>query len=302
MIGQADKEMPWNKRNCMRCIMIDLTTQLALSYSRTSSLFFNISAQRRAIFDQYGEKGLKEGTSNGKGGRAGGYTFKLNPEELFAEHFGSTSPFADFFASEHKTNNPNDALFKSYQPTEVKKVPPQEINFYVSLEELYGGASKSQKVIRKRLGMDGRTLTLEEKIFTIELGAGWKENTRITFAKEGDEFPGELNEPGDIIFLLKTKPHPRFTRKGSDLIYTANLTLLQALTGTTIEIETLDHRIIPIGLNEVATPTGSKVVPGEGLPNPKTGVKGNLIIQFNITFPQQLTTDQKNQIKKVLTQ
>ena len=250
--------------------------------------------QRRAIFDQYGEKGLKEGTPNGKGGLAGGYTFKANPEELFADHFGSTSPFADFFG-----NAGGDPLFKSYTQTESKKVPAQEINLYVSLEELYAGASKSQKVVRKRLGMDGKTLSLEEKIFTIELGAGWKENTRITFAKEGDEHPG-LSEPGDIVFLLKTKPHPRFVRRGADLVYTAQLSLLQSLTGATLDIETLDRRILPIGINEVAAPNGSKIVPGEGLTNPKTKEKGNLVIEFQITFPQQLTTEQKQGIKKIL--
>lgn len=170
----------------------------------------------------------------------------------------------------------------------------------MSLEELYSGASKSQKVVRKRLGMDGRSLALEEKIFKIELGAGWKENTRITFAKEGDEQPG-LSEPGDIVFLLKQKPHPRFTRRGCDLVYVAPLTLQQALTGATLDIETLDRRIIPVGLNEVATPTGHKLVVGEGLPNPKVpGAKGNLVIEFSITFPQQLSTEQKNQIKKIL--
>jgi DnaJ family protein B protein 4 len=78
------------------------------------------------------------------------------------------------------------------------------------------------------------------------------------------------------------------------------LTLVQALTGHTIEVQTLDQRVIPVALNEVCSPTGSKVVAGEGLPHPKTGVKGNLIIEFDILFPQQLTGNQKEAIKKIL--
>jgi len=159
---------------------------------------------------------------------------------------------------------------------------------------------KSQKVLRKRLGMDGRSLQLEEKIFRIELGAGWKEGTKITFPKEGDEHPG-LTEPGDVVFVLKQKPHPRFTRRGADLVYTAKLSLVQSLTGATIDVETLDGRIVPIGINEVASPTSQKVVEGEGLPNPKTGKKGNLLIEFDIRFPSSLSTEQKNAIKKILT-
>jgi hypothetical protein len=175
-----------------------------------------------------------------------------------------------------------------------------QINLYVSLEELYSGASKSQKVVRSRLGMDGRTLQLEEKIFVIQVCAGWRELTRITFAKEGDESSQPLSEAGDIVFLLRAKPHPRFTRRGNDIVFTARLTLLQALTGATLAIETLDRRIIPIGLSEIATPGGSKLVVGEGLPHPKTGVKGNLVIEFDIAFPQQLTTEQKNELKRIM--
>lgn len=261
--------------------------------------------EKRALFDQYGERGLKQGVSNGKGGRAGGgvgYSFQANPEELFADHFGTASPFADFFAT-----TAAQPLFNNLAASAAdskRKVAAQEINLYVSLEELYGGASKSQKILRRRLGMDGVTLGLEEKILKIDIGAGWKEGTKLTFTKEGDEEhsngAGAQAETGDIVFILRTKPHPRFTRRGNDLVFLANITLLQALTGTTLDVETLDRRVIPVALNELCVPGGNKIVAGEGLPNPKTGVKGNLIIEFNITFPQQLTYEQKNGIKKIL--
>jgi len=276
--------------------------------------------QRRSIFDQYGERGLKLGGNNGRGGLILPYTFQSNPEELFAEQFGTTSPFADFFSTPLPSNGhpsgKSDTLFKNYTVQEQKKVPAQEIPLWVTLEELYKGATKNEKVVRKRLQSDNRTLCLEEKIFRLDIGAGWKEGTKITFPKEGDEFPGPEFIPGDVVFVLKTKPHTRFTRKGADLIYRARLTLNQALTGTTITIETLDRRSIPIGINEVATPTSQKVVAGEGLPIPKNPTapvaaaagdaappaikKGNLLIEFDIVFPEQLSTDQKTQINKIL--
>jgi DnaJ family protein B protein 13 len=241
------------------------------------------------LFDQYGERGLKQGVSNGKGGRAGGgggYSFSANPEELFAEHFGTASPFADFFATSAAQPLFNNLATAAAEAK--RKVPAQEINLYVSLEELYAGASKSHKIMRRRLAMDGLTLQLEEKILKIDVGAGWKEGTKLTFAREGDEEhssgAGAQAETGDVVFVLRTKPHPRFTRRGNDLVFVANLTLSQALTGATIDVETLDRRVIPVALNEVCTPGGNKTVAGEGLPHPKTGVKGNLVIEFNITL------------------
>jgi len=46
---------------------------------------------------------------------------------------------------------------------------------------------------------------------------GWKDGTKITFEGEGDESAGVL--PADIVFVVKTKPHDRFTRDGDNLLY-----------------------------------------------------------------------------------
>lgn len=71
---------------------------------------------------------------------------------------------------------------------------------------------------------------------------GWKNGTKITYEKEGDELPGVI--PADIIFILNTKPHPRFERDGNDLVYTATVPLADALTGVKVDIQTLDGRTI----------------------------------------------------------
>ncbi|CAF4917544.1 unnamed protein product, partial [Rotaria socialis] len=34
--------------------------------------------------------------------------------------------------------------------------------------------------------------------------------------------------PADIVFIIKDKPHPTFRRDGSDIIYTAKITLKEA--------------------------------------------------------------------------
>jgi DnaJ-class molecular chaperone len=52
-------------------------------------------------------------------------------------------------------------------------------------------------------------------VLTINIKAGWKNGTRITFPKEGDIYPGRV--PADITFIIKDKPHPKFRRDGSDI-------------------------------------------------------------------------------------
>ena len=63
----------------------------------------------------------------------------------------------------------------------------------------------------------------EDKILTIEVKRGWKEGTKITFPKEGDQTSNNI--PADIVFVLKDKPHNIFKRDGSDVIYPARISL-----------------------------------------------------------------------------
>lgn len=57
--------------------------------------------------------------------------------------------------------------------------------------------------------------------------------------------PGQ--ETGDLIFILKTKPHKTFQRSGADLLVTVHVTLSEALTGfNRVVVTHLDGRGIRI--------------------------------------------------------
>jgi len=47
---------------------------------------------------------------------------------------------------------------------------------------------------------------------------------------------------GDIYIRVQIKKHKVFLRKGADLVIIKNISLLEALTGVTIEIDHLDHK------------------------------------------------------------
>lgn len=101
--------------------------------------------------------------------------------------------------------------------------PPLVHDLQVSLEEILNGCTKKMKISRKRLNPDGRSARAEDKILEVQIKKGWKEGTKITFPKEGDETP--TNIPADIVFVVKDKPHPVFRRDGSDIVYPAKISL-----------------------------------------------------------------------------
>ncbi len=49
------------------------------------------------------------------------------------------------------------------------------------------------------LNDDGHTTSTREKILTITVQRGWKEGTRITFPKEGDQGPNKI--PGQLALM-----------------------------------------------------------------------------------------------------
>lgn len=96
----------------------------------------------------------------------------------------------------------------------------------MTLEEIYHGCVKKMKIARRVLEPDGAPRK-EDKYVSISVKPGWKSGTKVTFQKEGDQTKGRI--PADIVFIIRDKPHPLFKREGSDLRYTARLTLKQVI-------------------------------------------------------------------------
>ena len=58
------------------------------------------SDKKKAVFDQFGEEGLKQGVPHGDDHTEAwthGYTFHGDPFKVFTEFFGGQNPFAGFF-------------------------------------------------------------------------------------------------------------------------------------------------------------------------------------------------------------
>lgn len=134
---------------------------------------------------------------------------------------------------------------------------------------------------------------------TIEVKPGWKKGTKITFLEKGNHEPGVI--PADLIFVIDEKPHAVYRREGNDLVINQEITLLEALTGKTLNLTTLDGRSLSIPLTDIVKPGADVVVPNEGMPISKEpGKKGNLKIKLDIKYPSRLTAEQKSDLRRVL--
>lgn len=135
----------------------------------------------------------------------------------------------------------------------------------------------------------------------VQVLPGWKSGTKVRFPRAGNEQPN--GESQDLVFLVEEKPHSRFIRDGNDLVCHEQLPLLEALAGDGGKrtVELLDGRkaqvSIPLG---VVKPGQRSIISGEGMPIRKEKRKGDLIVVWDIVFPERLTPSQKEGIRKVL--
>lgn len=178
--------------------------------------------KKRDIYDAYGEEGLKggiPGRQSNFGQENFTYTFHGDPRATFAQFFGNTDPFQDFFGFDDPfggtdDNQPFLRIFNmstdNKSSNRQKQDPPIEYDLRVSLEEILTGCTKNMKITKKVL-RNGR-LQREEKLLTINVKSGWKAGTRITFPKEGDQGTNKI--PADLVFIIKDKPHHLFKREG----------------------------------------------------------------------------------------
>ncbi|XP_050189447.1 dnaJ homolog subfamily B member 13 isoform X3 [Myiozetetes cayanensis] len=236
---------------------------------------------KKGIYDKFGEEGLKGGIPlelASDNPWSVGYVFHNNPERTFKEFFGGDNPFAvipQFWSHHGLQSHPFPVLCWLVPGDWSSPDPPQVMN------------------------EDGQTSTIRDKILTIDVQPGWKRGTRITFEKEGDQGPNVI--PADIIFVVQEKLHSRFKRVDNNLIYVASIPLGKALTGCTLDVWTLDGRLLNIPINDIVDPRYCKVVPGEGMPLPQDPEqKGDLLIYFNICFPKSLSPELKTLLKDAL--
>ncbi|KAL9226269.1 hypothetical protein vseg_002101 [Gypsophila vaccaria] len=182
-------------------------------------------------------------------------------------------------------------------PTMDKALPIQN-NLACTLEELYKGSKRNMLISRILPHLSGKPSTVEE-VLAIDIKPGWKKGTKITFPDKGNHEPGML--PGDLIFVIDEKPHVTFKRDGNDLLVTQKVSLVEALTGKTLNLTTLDGRNLDLEVSDVIKPGHEVVISGEGMPISKDPrKKGNLRIKFDVKFPSKLSADQKSDIKRVL--
>ncbi|AGM41002.1 chaperone Hsp40 [Spiribacter salinus M19-40] len=137
----------------------------------------------------------------------------------------------------------------------------------------------------------------DQKTLNVRIPAGVDTGDRIRLSGEGE--PGEQGGPaGDLYVEVAVKPHPIFTRDGSDLRCEIPLAFTTAALGGEIEVPTLDGRVtlrVPSG-----TQSGKVFrIRGKGVKPVRGGAQGDLLCRVSVETPVNLTGRQKELLEEL---
>lgn len=142
----------------------------------------------------------------------------------------------------------------------------------------------------------GRGRIQKERRLTVNIPKGIDEGMRLRLTGEGER--GVQGGPaGDLYVVLHLKSHDTFERHGDDLAMRLELNFAEAALGATLDVPTLD------GKSPFDVPAGTQVgdvlrLRGQGMPNLRSGHRGDLLMQAWLKTPKSMTDRQKELMRE----
>jgi molecular chaperone DnaJ len=136
----------------------------------------------------------------------------------------------------------------------------------------------------------------KKRTISIKIPPGVHEGQSVRVAGEGE--PGRDGGPrGDLYCYVRVKEHEFLQRDRDDLIVIVPISFTQASLGATIDVPTLD------GKRQLKIPTGTQYgsifrIKNEGLPNIRSGRKGDQLVQVTIETPNKLNPKQEELLRE----
>ena len=285
--------------------------------------------QKRAAYDQYGPDGANGfGGQGGFGGFDGGAGFG-GFEDIFSSFFGggaTRNPNAprqgddlqyrvnlsfeeSIFGAEKEVHYNREATCKTCSGSGAKpgtspvtcgrchgqgvinvdtQTPLGMMRRQVTCDVCHGTGQEIKEPCQTCHGTGHEKQT--HKV-SVKIPAGVETGQQIRLAGQGEA--GFNGGPyGDLFVIINVNPSDKFTRDGSTIYYTLNISFVQAALGDTVEVPTVHGNVemtIPAG-----TQTGKTFrLKGKGAPRLRGGSQGDQHVTVKIVTPTKLNDAQK---------
>lgn len=180
---------------------------------------------------------------------------------------------------------------------QMSKPPPIIKTIKITLEQIYFGGNIT--IEYEKWNVSNNIKIGEMATMNVTIPPGIEESEVIVIRDVGNSIENQIK--GDIKLCIKIDNNTEFIRNGMDIIYRKTLTLKESLCGFKFELKHLNGKTLAFNNHtniSVIKPNYKKIVPNLGMN--KNGETGNLIIEFDITFPDVLGDDQIQKLLEIL--
>jgi len=142
---------------------------------------------------------------------------------------------------------------------------------------------------------------MKENNASLIIPPGIDESFKTVFKELGEQPKNSKSSPGDLIFNFNILEHKHFVRKCNDLYYKCDISFIDSVIGKNITIPYFKETInINTKIFGVLSHSKQYLLEGKGLPIINTKNKGNMFIEFNISYPKIKNEENIEELKKIL--
>jgi molecular chaperone DnaJ len=286
--------------------------------------------ERRAIYDRYGQEGLRSG------GYEPSFTGFGSISDIFEAFFGGGAFGSAFGAGSDRGSDA--AIEVSLTLAEVATGVSREIDIDLTAtcSHCHGngaepgtpietcprceGTGQLQAVTRSvfgqlvrmqvcdRCGGEGKIpetpcgvcrgsgQEIKAESIAVEIPAGIEDGQRVRLAGRGHA-GSRGARPGDLYLLVNVEPDPRFERHGEDLLTRVDVPFTDAALGTTLTVATLAGEE-ELELKPGTQPATVLRLRGRGLPELRGRGTGDLHVVVNVLVPSKLNDEQRELLRR----
>ena len=180
----------------------------------------------------------------------------------------------------------------SGQRTVVQNTPFGQIRNSTSCPDCSGSG---KQVANKCVVCHGLGTTSKEQTVDVEIPKGVGNGMQLNMARFGNMARDGVS--GDLHILIDEIRNPLFRREGGNLIIDKEISILDAIMGSNIKLNT-PHGDVVIAITP-GTEHGSIIrIGGKGIPDIHQGM-GNLVVIIKVNIPKHINLDEKAILEKL---
>lgn len=220
-------------------------------------------------------------------------------DEIFSQLFGMHGmPFQNMNSfGPGQGIGPNIRVFHNGMPVNMGFQKPTPIikNIDIPIDKILTGTTIPLDI--ERWIMENGNKIFENETLYVTVPKGIDEGEIIILREKGNV--AREDSKGDIKIFIKIHNDTEFKRSGLDLVLEKTITVKEALCGFTFELKYITGKTYTITNNSgnIINHGYRKMIPNMGFSRDQH--IGNLIIIFNVTFPENISEEALEQLKKI---